>query len=56
LKIAPITVPSESARSPRLTSSASILRPVMAPSARNMPVASMKTIVTTRHMVRQGIR
>jgi hypothetical protein len=56
LKIAPITVPSESARKPLLTSSASTLRPVMAPSARNMPVASMKTIITTRHMVRLGMR
>jgi hypothetical protein len=54
--MAPMTVPSESARRPRLTSSASTLRPVMAPSARNMPVASMNTIVTTRHMVRHGIR
>src|SRR5208282_5623101 len=31
-------------------------RPVIAPDARNMPVASMRTIVIARRIVRQGIK
>ena len=52
----PISVPSASARSPRLMSLGPTARPVIAPRARNMPVASMNTMVTTRHIVRHGTR
>ena len=50
----PNMVPTPSARRPRAIASASIFRPVISLSARNIPVDSIMTTTITMHMVTIG--
>ena len=47
----PISVPRPSVRKPRDMAARSIVRPVMSPSARNMPADSIITTIMTMHIV-----
>ena len=52
MKMPPMRVPRPSVRRPAVSAFWSILRSVMSPSARNMPVDSIITTIITRLMVR----